>query len=135
VRAPELADGLTSIRHSRGERAMRIAAQLDAAGVTGELAGSHAARWKLGGSRPQPFRPLPGGAEVRAQFRRRISALSRHWPGRLRASLVARRGASDSLDPWSRRPNRFGTSGSLSTESSCYAVIVYGLQAQWWRRG
>jgi len=40
VRAPELADGLTSIRHSRGERAMRIAAQLDAAGVTGSLQGA-----------------------------------------------------------------------------------------------
>ena len=38
--APELADGLASIRHSRGERALRIAAQLDAAGVAGSLPGA-----------------------------------------------------------------------------------------------
>ena len=38
--APELADGLASIRRSRGERAVRIAAQLDAAGVTGSLPGA-----------------------------------------------------------------------------------------------
>ena len=38
--APELADGLASIRHSRGERAVRIAAQLDAVGVTGSLPGA-----------------------------------------------------------------------------------------------
>jgi predicted metal-dependent phosphoesterase TrpH len=37
---PQLADGLTSIRHSRGERAARIAGQLDAVGVTGSLAGA-----------------------------------------------------------------------------------------------
>ena len=40
VHAPALADGLASIRHSRGERAIRIAAQLDAAGVTGSLSGA-----------------------------------------------------------------------------------------------
>ncbi len=38
--APELADGLASIRHSRGERAVRIAAQLAAVGVTGSLPGA-----------------------------------------------------------------------------------------------
>jgi predicted metal-dependent phosphoesterase TrpH len=38
--APELAQGLASIRHSRGERAVRIAAQLDAVGVTGSLPGA-----------------------------------------------------------------------------------------------
>lgn len=38
--APELADGLASIRHSRGERAVRIAAQLEAVGVTGSLPGA-----------------------------------------------------------------------------------------------
>ena len=38
--APELADGLASIRNSRGERAARIAAQLDAVGVTGSLPGA-----------------------------------------------------------------------------------------------
>lgn len=38
--APELADGLASIRHSRGERAVRIAAQLDAVGVPGSLPGA-----------------------------------------------------------------------------------------------
>jgi 3',5'-nucleoside bisphosphate phosphatase len=38
--APELADGLASIRQSRGERAKRIAAQLDAAGVPGSLTGA-----------------------------------------------------------------------------------------------
>ncbi|HWR86891.1 MAG TPA: PHP domain-containing protein [Acidiferrobacterales bacterium] len=38
--AAELADGLASIRHSRGERAVRIAAQLDAVGVTGSLLGA-----------------------------------------------------------------------------------------------
>ena len=38
--APELANGLASIRHSRGERAVRIAAQLDAVGVTGSLPGA-----------------------------------------------------------------------------------------------
>ena len=39
-RAPELADGLDLIRRSRGERAVRIAAQLDAVGVTGSLHGA-----------------------------------------------------------------------------------------------
>ena len=39
-RAPELVDGLSSIRHSRGERAIRIASQLDAVGVAGSLAGA-----------------------------------------------------------------------------------------------
>ena len=38
--APQLADGLASIRHARGERAVRIAAQLDAVGVTGSLPGA-----------------------------------------------------------------------------------------------
>jgi len=38
--APELADGLASIRDSRGKRAALIAAQLDAVGVTGSLAGA-----------------------------------------------------------------------------------------------
>lgn len=38
--APKLADGLAAIRHSRGERAVRIAAQLDAVGVTGSLPGA-----------------------------------------------------------------------------------------------
>jgi 3',5'-nucleoside bisphosphate phosphatase len=38
--APQLADGLASIRRSRGERAVRIAAQLDAVGVTGSLPGA-----------------------------------------------------------------------------------------------
>lgn len=38
--APALADGLASIRHSRGERAVRIAAQLDNVGVTGSLPGA-----------------------------------------------------------------------------------------------
>jgi predicted metal-dependent phosphoesterase TrpH len=38
--APVLADGLASIRHSRGERAVRIAAQLDNVGVTGSLPGA-----------------------------------------------------------------------------------------------
>ena len=38
--APLLVDGLASIRDSRGERATRIAAQLDAAGVAGSLAGA-----------------------------------------------------------------------------------------------
>ena len=38
--APPLADGLASIRHSRGERAVRIAARLDAVGVTGSLPGA-----------------------------------------------------------------------------------------------
>jgi 3',5'-nucleoside bisphosphate phosphatase len=40
ARAPQLADGLASIRRSRGERAVRIAAQLDAVGVTGSLPGA-----------------------------------------------------------------------------------------------
>ena len=35
-----LVDGLASIRHTRGERATRIAAQLDAVGVAGSLAGA-----------------------------------------------------------------------------------------------
>jgi len=35
-----LADGLASLRRSRGERAVRIAAQLDAVGVTGSFAGA-----------------------------------------------------------------------------------------------
>lgn len=38
--APELADGLASIRDLRGKRAALIAAQLDAVGVTGSLAGA-----------------------------------------------------------------------------------------------
>ncbi len=38
--APQLADGLASLRRSRGERAVRIAAQLDAVGVTGSLPGA-----------------------------------------------------------------------------------------------
>ncbi len=38
--APQLTDGLASIRRSRGERTARIAAQLDAVGVTGSLAGA-----------------------------------------------------------------------------------------------
>jgi predicted metal-dependent phosphoesterase TrpH len=38
--AVALAEGLASIRHQRGERAVRIAAQLDAAGVTGSLPGA-----------------------------------------------------------------------------------------------
>jgi 3',5'-nucleoside bisphosphate phosphatase len=38
--AQQLVDGLASIRHSRGERAARIAAQLDTVGVTGSLAGA-----------------------------------------------------------------------------------------------
>lgn len=38
--APQLADGLASIRHARGERAVRIAAQLDAVGITGSLPGA-----------------------------------------------------------------------------------------------
>ena len=38
--APQLQDGLASIRRSRGERAVRIAAQLDAVGVTGSLPGA-----------------------------------------------------------------------------------------------
>ena len=40
VHAPTLVDGLASIRHSRGERAVRIAVQLEAAGVTGSLSGA-----------------------------------------------------------------------------------------------
>lgn len=40
VHAPALSDGLASIRLSRGERAIRIAAKLDAAGVTGSLSGA-----------------------------------------------------------------------------------------------
>jgi predicted metal-dependent phosphoesterase TrpH len=35
-----LAEGLASIRHERGERAVRIAAQLDSVGVTGSLPGA-----------------------------------------------------------------------------------------------
>jgi 3',5'-nucleoside bisphosphate phosphatase len=38
--APALADGLASIRLARGERASRIATQLEAAGVTGSLPGA-----------------------------------------------------------------------------------------------
>jgi 3',5'-nucleoside bisphosphate phosphatase len=38
--AQQLADGLASIRHARGARAVRIAAQLDAVGVTGSLLGA-----------------------------------------------------------------------------------------------
>ncbi len=38
--APALADGLASIRRWRGERASRIAAQLDAVGVSGSLPGA-----------------------------------------------------------------------------------------------
>jgi predicted metal-dependent phosphoesterase TrpH len=38
--APGLANGLASIRRSRGERAIRIAAQLDAAGITCSLPGA-----------------------------------------------------------------------------------------------
>jgi predicted metal-dependent phosphoesterase TrpH len=38
--APELVQGLASIRHWRGERAIRIAAQLESAGVTGSLSGA-----------------------------------------------------------------------------------------------
>jgi predicted metal-dependent phosphoesterase TrpH len=40
AQAPKLADGLASIRCTRGERAARIAAQLEAAGVAGSLAGA-----------------------------------------------------------------------------------------------
>lgn len=40
AQVPQLADGLASIRDSRGERAVRIAARLDAAGITGSLAGA-----------------------------------------------------------------------------------------------
>jgi len=40
VHAPALVDGLASIRQSRGERAVRIAAQLEAAGVTDSLPGA-----------------------------------------------------------------------------------------------
>ncbi|MGH9693737.1 MAG: phosphatase, partial [Bryobacteraceae bacterium] len=39
-RAPDLAAGLSAIRHSRSERAARIAARLDAAGVAGSLQGA-----------------------------------------------------------------------------------------------
>lgn len=38
--APDLVNGLASIRSSRGERAVQIAAQLDAVGVTGSLPGA-----------------------------------------------------------------------------------------------
>lgn len=38
--APRLADGLASIRHARGERATRVAAQLDALGIAGSLPGA-----------------------------------------------------------------------------------------------
>ena len=38
--APDLVAGLSSIRHCRSERAARIAAQLDEAGVTGSLQGA-----------------------------------------------------------------------------------------------
>ena len=40
AQAAPLMDGLASIRRSRGERAVRIAAQLDAVGVTGSLPGA-----------------------------------------------------------------------------------------------
>jgi predicted metal-dependent phosphoesterase TrpH len=40
AQAPQLVDGLASIRRTRGERAVRIAAQLDAAGVPDSLAGA-----------------------------------------------------------------------------------------------
>jgi predicted metal-dependent phosphoesterase TrpH len=40
VHAPQLADGLASIRRLRGERAVQIAAQLDSVGVTGSLSGA-----------------------------------------------------------------------------------------------
>jgi predicted metal-dependent phosphoesterase TrpH len=40
AQAPGLVEGLASIRRCRGERAIRIAAQLDAAGITGSLQGA-----------------------------------------------------------------------------------------------
>ncbi len=40
AQAPQLSDGLASIRRSRGTRALRIAAQLDAAGIAESLAGA-----------------------------------------------------------------------------------------------
>jgi len=40
AKAPGLVEGLASIRHCRGDRAIRIAAQLDAAGITGSLQGA-----------------------------------------------------------------------------------------------
>jgi predicted metal-dependent phosphoesterase TrpH len=40
AKAPGLVEGLASIRRCRGDRATRIAAQLDAAGITGSLQGA-----------------------------------------------------------------------------------------------
>jgi len=40
VQSPRLVEGLASIRRCRGERATRIAAQLDAAGIAGSLPGA-----------------------------------------------------------------------------------------------
>ena len=125
-----LAENLAHLRTSRGRRAERIAAEFDALGIPGTLAGAYAYAENPDADRPRTFRALP--RRVRRGPRRRdgVPALPRPRQAGLRAAAMGRTCRRGGVDSRERRPRRRRPPGPLQPESPGAAPVSRRIQGR-----